>query len=725
MPKQKITVEFTSTGAPQLIKQVHNLANAKNKLNKTQEEATKNANANEKVRHRITRGMHDQKGALDQLQTGFSLLRNRLLVFGFAYNLLLKPLANVTKAAVDQSSKFESLRARLSQLYGGVIQGAQAFDQFNTAAAKTPFTVEDIVTAGAQLKAFGADARELLTEITDLASYMGTTATEAANSLGRAWAGGAGAADILREKGVLNLVKSFKGIDDLSKLTLPEFREALMGAMRDPALAIAGATAVMADTYQGALSNMQDATQRMQAAMGNLLMPTAKSTMLAITDVANSVENFFLQWNESEMETAVRQMKELGVAAKDLKEFEMILQQEKLIEQMEMVEFNFNEAVLNISNNSQQYSLNMIEMLDTIVENAMGISAKKTHELITWTEDNLGVTWESLEASFRPGFGAAQGIEAAFDLSKLEDTEELMKRLKVAWAKINVQMRDAYRNSQGLQDPEGWTAVYEGTKRQSEFLAEMIKVTQQSIRVNQQHKDSMKYLAEQGKGEGKEPTFLPKEIANLKKLLDMYNSSNEARLKTLSSYRKLLVAKKEDIIKTKENGIGLEEFTVILKMVNEEIKKLSETKDHFKAILISGPDLMKTLHKQNDEYIHMQDLLESLEANPSWKEILDNINVHSDAYNKQRGIIDGIHQSIKGQFNNLTQGRKRSIEELIKEAKALQGNSEALEELQLSALDVELVILKLTEDLDDLNKGGLAKRKPKVKKMKRGGLASR
>ena len=65
----------------------------------------------------------------------------------------------------------------------------------------------------------------------------------------------------------------------------------------------------------------------------------------------------------------------------------------------------------------------MIEMLDTIVENAMGISAKKTHELITWTEDNLGVTWESLEASFRPGFGAAQGIEAAFDLSKVEDTE--------------------------------------------------------------------------------------------------------------------------------------------------------------------------------------------------------------------------------------------------------------------------------------------------------------
>ena len=43
MPKQKITVEFTQTGAPELTKAIHNLANAKNKLNNASVLATKNA----------------------------------------------------------------------------------------------------------------------------------------------------------------------------------------------------------------------------------------------------------------------------------------------------------------------------------------------------------------------------------------------------------------------------------------------------------------------------------------------------------------------------------------------------------------------------------------------------------------------------------------------------------------------------------------------------------
>lgn len=51
----------------------------------------------------------------------------------------------------------------------------------------------------------------------DLAAFMGTTATEAAQALGRAFAGGAGAADILRERGILQLIRDTKGIEDLSK----------------------------------------------------------------------------------------------------------------------------------------------------------------------------------------------------------------------------------------------------------------------------------------------------------------------------------------------------------------------------------------------------------------------------------------------------------------------------------------------------------------------------
>ena len=50
---------------------------------------------------------------------------------------------------------------------------------------------------------------------------MGTTATEAANALGRAFSGGQGSADILRERGILALIKDSQGLTDLSKTTLP------------------------------------------------------------------------------------------------------------------------------------------------------------------------------------------------------------------------------------------------------------------------------------------------------------------------------------------------------------------------------------------------------------------------------------------------------------------------------------------------------------------------
>ena len=45
---------------------------------------------------------------------------------------------------------------------------------------------------------------------------MGLDVVQAAQAVGRAFAGGVGAADVLRERGVLELIKSFKGVEDLT-----------------------------------------------------------------------------------------------------------------------------------------------------------------------------------------------------------------------------------------------------------------------------------------------------------------------------------------------------------------------------------------------------------------------------------------------------------------------------------------------------------------------------
>ncbi len=193
------------------------------------------------------------------------------------------------KSAIRAAADFQTLRTRLNALYGDARKGGVAFSEFVKVAATTPFAVKDVVEAGAALKAFGANATGTIKPVADLAAFMGTDIVTAAQAFGRAFAGGAGAADVLRERGVLQLIKSFKGIDDLTKLTLPQFRQALTESISDPAAGVAGATNALAKTFDGAVSNMFDAIQRFGAEMGGRFLPQ-------LTSGAKAVGNFFAQF---------------------------------------------------------------------------------------------------------------------------------------------------------------------------------------------------------------------------------------------------------------------------------------------------------------------------------------------------------------------------------------------------------------------------------------------
>lgn len=243
------------------------------------------------------RASADIKGAWDGLTGSFAEIGLAINGVRESLNLALAPI----RAVVGTASEFESLRTRLVGLYGSVEAGSRAFERFNTVASQTPFSLKQVVEAGAQLKAFGADAEGLILDIANLAAFMGTDIVEAANTFGRAFAGGAGAADILRERGVLNLVKSFKGIEDLSKTTLPEFRDALISTIQDPAANIAGSSDRLSKTFTGAVSNMQDSLDRFSAAVGEEFLP-------ALTDAAKSLEGVIagLTANLEKLKTALK-----------------------------------------------------------------------------------------------------------------------------------------------------------------------------------------------------------------------------------------------------------------------------------------------------------------------------------------------------------------------------------------------------------------------------------
>lgn len=234
----------------------------------------------------FSREANKGSGIAASFRRNMSQLRNNLLLVSFAFGAL----ALSFKKFIDASSGFENVKTRLTGLMGSAERAERAFNNFNQVAATTPFSLQDVVEAGAQLKAFGADAESMIKPVTDLAAFMGTTATEAANSLGRAYAGGAGAADILRERGVLNLVKSFSKIDDLSKITLPEFRKALERTLVDPAAGIAGSTDRMSQTFTGAFSNMTDAVTRLAANIGDIFIPALKSATIGLGQFASSAD---------------------------------------------------------------------------------------------------------------------------------------------------------------------------------------------------------------------------------------------------------------------------------------------------------------------------------------------------------------------------------------------------------------------------------------------------
>ena len=233
---------------------------------------------------------------IDKAKTEIGEADNKLSSFGATAKQTSTILATTLGAAtigagikaVKTAGEFEMLRVRLKSLTGSQKEANRLFDEFNKIASQTPFSVQEVIDAGATLEAFGQDSEGLLTGIADLAAFMQVDIATAAQNFGRAMNAGAGAADMFRDKGVNQLVASFAGVDNVTDLTLPQFQEALQKFIVDPSQPVAGATALMADTLQGKFSNASDAVDTLAAEFGEKLLPTVKrATDLFISFVGN------------------------------------------------------------------------------------------------------------------------------------------------------------------------------------------------------------------------------------------------------------------------------------------------------------------------------------------------------------------------------------------------------------------------------------------------------
>ena len=175
------------------------------------------------------------------MMSGFKALRGA--TFGFA------------KAAIQTGAQMESFEVKLRVLLGSADAAKDRLDKLFEIGATTPFALDQLIAAEVKLESFGVTGDRARQAVMDLGAFMDGDLVGAATAVGKAFVGGAGAADILREKAVLSMV-SLKAGTDITKLSLNEFREVLIDTLTDPEGKIAGGTEAMAKTFNGLMSNL-------------------------------------------------------------------------------------------------------------------------------------------------------------------------------------------------------------------------------------------------------------------------------------------------------------------------------------------------------------------------------------------------------------------------------------------------------------------------------------
>jgi hypothetical protein len=192
--------------------------------------------------------------ALSQVQKRLGNLKNsvfslRSAFVGLGAGLVLRSFVNVGK-------EVESLNIRFKFLFGSAEEGAKAFDNLAKFAGTVPFSLEEISRASGNLAVVAKDAEDLnrVLEITgNVAAVTGLDFETTSSQIQRAFAGGIGAADLFRERGVRALLGFEAGAKVTAEQTVARFEELFSGNGR-----FAGATKDLATTLEGTISMLGD-----------------------------------------------------------------------------------------------------------------------------------------------------------------------------------------------------------------------------------------------------------------------------------------------------------------------------------------------------------------------------------------------------------------------------------------------------------------------------------
>jgi hypothetical protein len=171
-------------------------------------------------------------------------------------------------ASVEAAKKIEDIGVVLNNIVGSAEGGAAALQLVREVAQELPFDLEQIAGATPALATVSKNLGDLEDNIrlaADVAAVSGLSFEDASSQIQRAFAGGAGAADMFREKGVLAMAGFQAGASYSIEETQRKFRE--FGE------SIEGAAGDLNQTLGGAASQFQDRMFNFSAAMGAAINP--------------------------------------------------------------------------------------------------------------------------------------------------------------------------------------------------------------------------------------------------------------------------------------------------------------------------------------------------------------------------------------------------------------------------------------------------------------------
>jgi len=215
--------------------------------------ATKQVNIDIIAKDKTRQAMSSATKGVDGLKSSVFNLKNALIGLGAGVAI---------KSFIDVGKQVESLQIRLKFLFGSVEEGAKAFDVMAKFASKVPFSLDQIQAGAGSLAVVSKNADELaeMLEITgNVASLTGLDFRTASEQIQRSFSAGIASADLFRERGVRDLIGFKAGATVTAEETAEAFRKAF-----GKNGTLAGATADLANTFEGTLSMIGDKVTNFQ-----------------------------------------------------------------------------------------------------------------------------------------------------------------------------------------------------------------------------------------------------------------------------------------------------------------------------------------------------------------------------------------------------------------------------------------------------------------------------